>query len=777
MAFALNPAAGAELDNNLHGYGGISAAAEEPTESFEVWMGRLPEEERPPEGRRGPEDEPAGDGLGNLVKYAFGLMPLTPAADQAPRLITVPVEDNGVWRDYLTLEFVRSTTAAVELSVGGAADLGEWGMARVVTEVVQPLRGGREVVRLITDVAVEDHPHYFIRLGSRPRAPRPNILFILVDDMGYSDSGSYGGEIDTPAIDRLAEEGVRFSHFRATPMCVTSRVTFLSGMPYQQAHQHYGQIKPLPQSLREAGYRTYTTGKWHAGSPHPVSEGFFDRFHGFLGGMTDAYAGGSDWYLDDEPYGDFGDDFDSTTRITDQSIVYMQEALEMEQPFFMFVSYNAPHHPLQARQETYEKYRGQYLEGFDVIRNRRLDRMRQIGLIDDDFQPAAPGPEIFRWEEMTDFRRDTEDMRMAAYAAMVDEMDQGVGRLLDFLDEQDLSEDTLVVFASDNGGYYANGSIHSHHLQVPWLPGSNQTVSNGWGWVQNTPFNYYKQTSYEGGLAVPFVVRWPRALSHRQGEIVDFEADFTDLYPAFLDAAGGSPPSEDPSEDFKPLTGLSFLDALKRNEVFVPPPRFYWFSQSRAWVDGDYKVTSIHNGRWKLFNLKEDRGEQFDLSNQNPELRESMILAWHDFAEELGMNPQHRRPADDHQHAWGWNRLQSVFPHLISVFPENSKLVNPGSDFIELHFSQPVDFSNTENRRIRLFKVGDDDNPVWEIDPDSAHPSQGELVVRFDNVPPLESDTHYYILADAGAMKIGGQNTRAINDGAFWWRFRTRHAR
>ncbi len=604
--------------------------------------------------------------------------------------------------------------------------------------------------------------------------PRPNILFILVDDMGYSDAGAYGGEIDTPSVDRLAEEGIRFSHFRATPMCVTSRVTILSGMPHQASGEDYERVKPLPQALREAGYRTYTAGKWHAGDPHPVSEGFFDRFHGFLGGMTDAYVGGPDWYLDDQPYGDFDEDFDSTIRITDQSIAYMREALEMEQPFFMFVSYNAPHHPLQAQEETYEKYRGRYREGFEVIRNRRLERLREMGLLHEDWKPAAPGPEIFRWDEMTDFRRDTEDMRMAAYAAMVDEMDQGVSRLLAFLDEQDLHDDTIVIFASDNGGYYNNGSIHRHHLQIPWQPRSNQTVSNGWGWVQNAPFNYYKQTSYEGGLAVPFIVRWPQALSHREGNIVDIEADFTDLYPTFLEVAGGLPPSQDPNDYFKPLTGLSFLSALKRDEAFEPPPRFHWFTQSRAWIEGDHKVTSFHNGPWKLFNLKEDRTEQFDLSDRKPELRNRLINAWHNYAEEIGMQPEERRPVHDHQHAWGWHRFGMVLPHFAGMFPENGKLVDPGSDRLELRFSRPVAFSNTENRLIRLFKVSDDETPVWELDPDASHPSQGENVARFENIPRLEPDTHYYILIDAGAMKVGGQATGPINDGAFWWRFRTR---
>lgn len=608
----------------------------------------------------------------------------------------------------------------------------------------------------------------------------PNILFIMVDDMGYSDAGCYGGEIDTPNLDRLAAEGVRFSHFRASPMCVTTRVAFISGMTYFAAGMEHNRVKPLPQSLRDAGYLTATTGKWHASNRHPLAEGFFDRFHGFLGGMTDCFSGGNDWFLEREPFRDFGPGFDATTVITDSSIRYMQEALEADSPFFMFVSYNAPHHPLQAQQETVEKYLGRYLEGFEVVRNRRIARQREMGLIDDDFVPAPAEVAVRPWEQMTEFRRKVEDSRMAAYAAMVDEMDQGVGRLLGFLEERGILDETLIIFTSDNGGYYNHGDIRSDHLHVPWQAGSNQTVSSGWAWVQNTPFKLYKQSAYEGGLAVPFIVRWPSVLpATSAGSITDIAADITDLYPTFIEIAGIDYPDEWQGETLKPLTGKSFLSALVHGKQFTPPQRFHAFlnplyHESRALIDGDFKLVAIHNGPWQLFDLQNDRGETTDLSESYPERRARMAADWHRYAESIGIPAPARAQEQPIQQNWGWQRLLMFSPHLQRIFPNNSTLVEAGLDFFEMHFNQPLDFTHSGNRRIRLYQLSDETNPVWDIRLDASHPSQGQNVLRVENLPALEADTHYYFMIDPGAFRTGERPVGPINDGAFWWRFRTK---
>jgi len=610
-------------------------------------------------------------------------------------------------------------------------------------------------------------------VGQEHPAPPPNVLVIMADDMGYADAGCYGGEIETPGIDRLAAEGVRFTHFRSTPMCVTTRVAFLSGMSYQDSGRGaYRGVTPLPERFRRAGYRTYAVGKWHAGNHHPVSETFFDRFFGFLSGMTDCYAGGEDWFKDDQPYRDFAGDFDATTRFTDQGIAYMKEAMAMNKPFFLFMAYNAPHHPLQARRETYEKYLARYEAGYEAVREARLERQRALGILEPGQEAAPrPGPEVRRWEEMPPFRQKVEDMRMAAYAAMVDEMDQGIVRLLDFLDANGLAEETLVVFLSDNGGYFNNGSIHEDHQHKPWQPGSNQTISNGWGWVQNTPFSLYKQSCHEGGLATPCIIRWAGLPAGSDGTLTDLQAEVIDLYPTLAELIGED---DDLPERGRAGQGQSFLSALTEGTDFRPPPRFHWFGHSRAWIEGDMKAVAHNYGPWRLYDLAVDRAEQHDLSGAQPERTAAMAHAWQTHAETTGMNARHRSTAMDEQNAWGWHRLKMFCDQLTTVFPENGKLTEPGSTAIEMHFAAPVHFPENASGRISLHSAASDRSPLWEIRPDSGHPSHGKRVLRFEDLPALEPDTSYFVLVSNAAFSVGGLPVGTINDGAYWWRFRTK---
>lgn len=601
---------------------------------------------------------------------------------------------------------------------------------------------------------------------------RPNVLLIMVDDLGYSDVGSYGGEIETPNIDRLATKGIRFSQFRVTPMCSTTRVALLAGMSYPAAGSgSYEGALPLPSLLQLGGYRTMMSGKWHAGDVDPRSSKVFDRFFGFLGGMSDCFVGGPDWFDGQAPFKAFTPGFDATTEFTDRSIDYMKEALEEEEPFFMFVSYNAPHHPLQAQKETVDKYRGRYMEGYAAIREKRYTRQLELGLLDPDWLPAQHGVEVRRWEELPEHRKVVEDARMAAYAAMVDEMDQGVGRLIDFLESVDELENTVIMFMSDNGGDYNNGSIKYDADQMPWKARHNPTSSNGWAWVKNTPFNYYKHACHEGALSVPFIVHWPKGLSARSGSIDHSSISITDIYPTLLELAGISYPLE--SKQLKPLTGRSFLASVKGDEVFDEPSRFLWFNQSRAWIEDDMKAVSLYGGPWQLFDLKKDRTEQTDLAHTKQELVGQLIKKWHDYAESIEMPAELRRPVIESQYGWGWHRVQMFAPQLLSTFPENSKLTAPGSTHLEMRFDAPVDLSDMDGGRIRLFKVSDEENPVWEIDPDESHPNQGQRTLSFKNLPPLEPDTQYYVWIDPGAFKVGGKRVGVINDGAYWWRFRT----
>ena len=601
---------------------------------------------------------------------------------------------------------------------------------------------------------------------------RPNILLIMADDLGYSDLGSYGGEIETPNIDRLAVDGLRFSQFRATPMCSTTRVALMAGMSYPAAgNGSYERTLPLPTLLQGAGYRTMMSGKWHAGQADPRSPEMFDRFFGFLGGMTDCFAGGNDWFEGQEPFREFGGGFDATTALTDRSIDYMREAVDLGDPFFMFVSYQAPHHPLQAQKATVDKYRGRYLDGYAKIRQARYERQVKLGLVEPDWGLAEAGVEVRRWEELPDERKVIEDARMAAYAAMVDEMDQGVGRLIDFLEESGQLENTLILFMSDNGGDYNNGSILTDANQVPWLPHNNPTSSNGWAWVKNTPFNFYKHACHEGALTVPFIAHWPEQLKERAGQIDPSPIAVTDIYPTLIEMVGASYPAE--AQSLRPLTGRSFLTSMREATDFKAPPRFLWFNQSRAWIEDGFKAVSLYGGTWQLYDLDADRAERNDLTVAQPELALKMSTAWQDYAQSIGMQAPFRMEVGTVQHGWGWHRLQMFAPQITGTFPENSKLTPAGSERLEMRFSAPVDLAGHAGKYIRLYKVSDEANPVWEIDPDGSHPSQGQRDLIFENIPPLDADTQYYVLVDPGAFKVGGRPVGVINDGAYWWRFRT----
>ncbi|HAV12926.1 MAG TPA: arylsulfatase [Opitutae bacterium] len=603
-------------------------------------------------------------------------------------------------------------------------------------------------------------------------ADRPNVLLIMADDLGYSDLGAYGGEIETPNLDRLAAGGLQFSQFRATPMCSTTRVALMAGMSYAAAgNGNYKDALPLPTLMKNAGYRTMMAGKWHAGNANPRDPKLFDRFFGFLGGMTDCYVGGADWYDGQQKFNNFKPGFDATTEFTARSIEFMQEAVAQEQPFFMFVSYNAPHHPLQAQKVTVDKYIGRYMDGYAVVRAARHAKQLELGLVDPNWVPAPHGVEVRLWDELPHHRKVVEDARMAAYAAMVDEMDQGIGRLIEYLEKSGQLDNTLILFMSDNGGDYNNGSIQTDAQQIPWLPGNNPTSSNGWAWVKNTPFNFYKHASHEGAITLPFIAHWPKQIKGRDGEINHVAIAVTDIYPTMLQLAGAEYPQKE--RCLKPLTGRSFVNVLTKQADFDAPSRFLWFNQSRAWIEDDMKLVSYYDGPWKLYDLEADRTEQNDLSAERSQRAEEFENKWHSYAKMIDMSPALRQPVLKQQHAWGWHRLKMFAPRLLATFPANSKLTAPGSTQLEMRFSAAVDLSGRQGKYVRLFKVSDESQPVWESDPDETHPSHGKRSLKFTDLPPLEPDTQYYVWIDGGAFKVGGKSVGIINDGAYWWRFRT----
>lgn len=608
------------------------------------------------------------------------------------------------------------------------------------------------------------------------KADRPDILLIMADDLGFSDLGCYGSEIKTPHLDSLAQHGVRFTHFRVEPMCVVTRIALMSGRPLQAGGDHaYTRTTPFPTLLKQSGYDTYLAGKWHAGKPDPRSHELFTGFYGFMGGMTDSFTGGPDWFDNQQRITAFPAGWYATDAITDRAIEFMQSSHVKDRPTFTFVSYNAPHHPCQAPQETVERYKPIYLAGYDRIREKRLERLREMGLIDPRWHAATHENEARRWDELPKERQRVEAGRMAAYAAAIDEIDQNVGKLLDYLKKAGRLDNTLILFLSDNGGDYNNGGRTIDGQQVPWIPGHNPTSSNAWAWVKNTPFRSYKHASYEGALASPLIVHWPGGPRVEPGSLIHESAHVTDLYPTILELARANYPLKQGEKQLLPLSGTSLLPLLQAKlEHRIERGQFSWYNQSRAWIQGRWKAVSLYDGPWQLYDLQTDRGEMQDLAAEQPDRLKQLVDAWNAAADPAARHAEPVPGTEGRQRGWGWHRLQMITANkLLDLKPDNSKTAEGTKVQLELVFSVPIDFSKSKGRSIRLYEVSDESKPVWQLSPDPSHPSQGKKQVVFDHLPELKPDTAYFVEWDAGWAQLNGQPIGPLNDGAYWWRFRT----
>ncbi len=468
--------------------------------------------------------------------------------------------------------------------------------------------------------------------GERP----PHILLIMVDDMGFSDLGCYGGEIHTPRIDDLARNGLRFTQFYNTAKCHSSRVSLLTGLYCTQAgDESLSRATTIPQLLGDAGYFTSMTGKWHL-DREPTDFGF-QRYWGHLSGATDFFYGDSTFRLNGEKWDDFQPGFYTTDANVDFSIRFLEEALETDRPFFHYIAFNAPHYPLQAPGEDIERYRGRYDSGWDQIRQSRFDSQLEMDLFPTgSVLPPLPG-HMTPWDSLDSRQKEFESFRMSVYAAMVDRVDRNIGRLLDYLEERGVLEETLVMICSDNG---ACPFERSRNLEIPpWEGGSFLLYDASWATVCNTPLRHYKQTQHEGGIATPLVVHWPGRVAE-PGSWLRQPGHLIDIMATCLEVAGASYPE---NERVEPLMGRSLVP-LFRGESREPHPELYFrFSDCRALRQGDWKLVSFYGHRWELYNLAGDRFELNDLAGEYPERVQEMAERWHHLAEHTDLLPEKER--------------------------------------------------------------------------------------------------------------------------------------
>jgi arylsulfatase A-like enzyme len=460
---------------------------------------------------------------------------------------------------------------------------------------------------------------------------RPNVVVIMTDDMGFSDIGPYGGEINTPNLDKLAAGGVKFSQFYNCAKCEPTRAALLTGHQWWTKSPDVAIRKDTPnvgEVLQTAGYRTMMVGKWHAAGI-PFERGF-DRHYGFMGGGTDFFVGDDSFTLDGKPWPVPKTGFYVTTALTDYAVKFIREEKQShaDKPFFMYLAYNAPHASIQAPADQVTKYRGKYLKGWDAIRRERFEKQKALGLAGPGWNFPARPANLAAWDSLDDKSKDFEDLRMATYAAMVDIVDQSVGRVLQTLDELKLRDNTLIVFLNDNG---ASPNDRARRGDFG-TPKSQWNTGLGWTHASSTPFKFYKRTQHGGGVTTPCIANWPAAIKPRT-EYEDQACHVTDLIPTLMDVAGIAYPAQFGGMDHPPLPGRSFAPILKTGEKLPPRTMHFALFNNLALIDNGWKIVTAYSQPWQLYDLTKDRTETRDLALERPDkLAELLALqkAFHD---------------------------------------------------------------------------------------------------------------------------------------------------
>ncbi len=495
----------------------------------------------------------------------------------------------------------------------------------------------------------------------------PNVILILADDMGFSDIGCYGSEIRTPNLDRLGRTGVRFSQAYNTARCCPSRASLLTGLyPHQAGVGHmvanYGtpayqgylrtDCMTIAEAMREAGYSTWMTGKWHVGGnqvpndpstwhpgapdqPSPLDRGF-DAFFGTLGGAGSYYR--PPILMDEKKFVGMPEKgFYYTNAIGEHACGMIRASVKANKPFFGYVAFTAPHWPLHALPEDIERYRERYRSGWDDLRAARYEELKKLGLISATWPLSPRDPRSPAWDSLDAKRREWECMRMAVYAAMIDRLDQNVGRILDCLDETGQRDNTVIIFLADNGGceeHLKEDGSNIRRYDIPMTGGGNPTLGNipglmpgpentfqsygvSWANASNTPFRQFKKWVHEGGIATPLIVNYA-GFKESSGRIVHDVCHTMDIMPTILEITGAKHPEEFHGQRMTPLEGRSLVPAVT-GKGSLPERVIYWEHMgNRAARAGSLKLVADDNAPWELYDLSADRTELNDLIASHP---------------------------------------------------------------------------------------------------------------------------------------------------------------
>ncbi|MCX7047505.1 MAG: arylsulfatase [Candidatus Sumerlaeota bacterium] len=492
-------------------------------------------------------------------------------------------------------------------------------------------------------------------------AARPNIVIILVDDMGFADIGCYGSEIPTPNLDQLAAGGLRFTQFYNTARCCPTRASLLTGLyPHQAGVGHMTEDKNEPgyqghlnnrcvtiaEVMRNAGYFTAMSGKWHVGQNFgvvPWERGFMRSLNAPAGGFYYGASNRAKLFLNGKEL-DLADpalpkDWYSTDLWTDYSIKFVDEALAAKQPFFLYLAHNAPNFPLQAPQEEIAKFRGKYKIGWDKLREQRHAKQIELGIMDKAWPMSPRPPEVAAWDSLSAEEKDHFDHIMAIYAAVVAHMDTAVGRFVSALKQRNALDNTLILFLSDNGGNAESGPKGRLEGKTPGDAQSTVFEGESWATLSNTPLRRYKHFAHEGGISTPLIAHWPSQIK-RRGELESQPGHLVDLMATCADLGGAKYPTEVNGVAIQPMEGCSLAPAFQSKPINRKAPLFWEHEGNRAIRSGKWKlVAKGPQGEWELYDLEKDRTELRDLAAQMPDKVKEMTAMWEEFARRTNAIP------------------------------------------------------------------------------------------------------------------------------------------
>jgi len=498
---------------------------------------------------------------------------------------------------------------------------------------------------------------WFSSFADKPAtAGKPNIIVILVDDMGFSDIGCYGSEIPTPNLDALAAGGLRFTQFYNTARCCPTRASLLTGLyPHQAGVGHMtsdrgtdgyrgdlnNRCVTLAEVLRPAGYATYMVGKWHVtkhvtATPEqkfnwPLQRGF-DHYFGIIAGAANYFHPNS-LTRDNERLDPPEKDFYTTDAFVDNAISFLNAGLKSK-PFFLYVAFNAPHFPLMAPQNEIARFRGKYKIGWDKLREQRHAKQIELGLVDKAWPLSPRPPEVKAWDSVTPAEQERFDHIMAIYAAVVAHMDTAVGRLVAALKTRGVLDNTLILFLSDNGANAEAGPNGKFNGKVPGDAESDIFEGQSWATLSNTPLRRYKHFNHEGGIATPLIALWPARIK-TPGALRQQPGHLMDIMATCVDVAG----AKYPAAPIQPMEGRSLVPAFDNQPV--QRDALYWEHEGNAAIRvGDWKLVRLgRDGPWELYDLKNDRTELHDVAGTKPELAQELAAKWDAWAERAHVKP------------------------------------------------------------------------------------------------------------------------------------------